>query len=67
MLQICHFFILNAAPTAKVQHQMQADPDFQSSLCVWGGGVGMVNKSTEFFHILGHVINYSPLFAYWKV
>ena len=63
MLQICQFFIFNAAPKAKVEYRMQADLHFPECyraycVCVWGGEV---NKNMEFFHFLGHFFT-TPLF-----
>ena len=55
MLQICQFFNLNAAPTEKVEHWMQAGQTYifqsdQSSLCVClcerGGSTKVWNSST---------------------
>ena len=57
MLQICQFFILNAAPMA--MDAGRADPHFPKchirAHCVCRGGE-VVNKSMEFFNFSGDIL-----------
>ena len=73
MLHIFQSFILNAVPTEKVEHQMQAGQThiYQSVIseltvcvcvCVCEAGGG--NKSMKFFHFLVHIFLITPLYLH---
>ena len=72
MLQICQFFILNAAPMA--MDAGRADPHFQKChiraqsvcVCVCDGREG-VNKSMEFSNFLGHIFFTTPLYLHTEM